>query len=93
MKVNPINVFNILMKTYNRGNNKKGTPTNVKETKSIRSIVDSINGYVKAGHMEIETHQELIFEDLTDESTLIDHFRCGSSEEMEQEFSPCLKMC
>ncbi|XP_076644191.1 uncharacterized protein LOC143353999 [Halictus rubicundus] len=68
MKVNPTNVINILMETYNSNNNEE-TLTNGKEIELAHIIIDLIDRYREAGYMNFETQQRLIFDDLTDEPT------------------------
>lgn len=61
MKINTINVINILMETYSYSSTQDRTPTNANEIELSRHIIDLINNYRYAGYVEIGSDQELVF--------------------------------
>ena len=62
MEINPINIINILINIYNYKNDKSETSVNAKEIELANNIIDLIDRYKVADRVEMETVQELLFD-------------------------------
>nr|XP_012147706.1 PREDICTED: uncharacterized protein LOC105663441 [Megachile rotundata]XP_012147707.1 PREDICTED: uncharacterized protein LOC105663441 [Megachile rotundata] len=63
MKINAINIIDILIKNYNyENNNSARTATNAKEFELAQNIIDLIDRCKQAAYTDVETFQELVFD-------------------------------